>query len=81
MSNKFANLLKKQPGAVDHTVNPFAVGVRSSSPSVNFIFGNTHLLPAGAVAITSGKPKSGKSLLLNDMIAQLHKDDPTRTRS
>lgn len=77
MANSFKKLAQKAPGAVDHTANPFAKGIRSSSPSVNFIFGNTHLFPEGAVAIATGLMKSGKSLLANDMIAQLHKDDPT----
>lgn len=72
----FKKIAMKAPGAVDHSINPFAEGVQSSSPSVNFIFGNTHKFPKGAVAVTYGLPKSGKSLLLNDMIAQLHKDDP-----
>ncbi len=57
-------------------INAFATGVRSPSPSANFIFGNTHLVPFGASVIFWGPPKGGKSLICNFMIGQLHKDDP-----
>ncbi len=58
------------------THNAFAEGIRSPSPSTNFIFGNTHLIPFGASTIFWGPPKGGKSLICNFMIGQLHKDYP-----
>jgi hypothetical protein len=58
------------------TRDPYADGVRSPSPSVNFIFGNTHLIPFGTSVIFWGPPKGGKSLICNFMIGQLHKDYP-----
>lgn len=56
--------------------NVYAEGVRSPSPSVNFVFGNTHLAPFGSSVIFWGPPKGGKSLICNFMIGQLHKDYP-----
>lgn len=50
--------------------------IRSSSPSFNFMFGNGHGLPAGYSAMCWGPYKGGKSIIANDMIGQLHKDDP-----
>lgn len=73
------NLLKKLhelPGAVIGNKNPFLEGIRSPSPSFNFILGNTHLIPFGYSAILWGVYKGGKSVLANSMIGQLHKDDP-----
>lgn len=63
-------------GAVSGDSNVFEEGIRSPSPSVNFIFGNTHLIPFGASAILWGPAKGGKSLLSLSMVGQLHKDYP-----
>ena len=63
-------------GFVSEIKDPYAEGIRSSSPSVNFIFGNTHLIPRGAAVIFWGPPKGGKSLICNDIIGRLHQDDP-----
>ena len=68
--------LQKLAGAVQDTGNPFSLGVQSPSPSVNFCFGNTHLLPFGYSVVLYGPQKGGKSLLANSMIGQLHRDDP-----
>ena len=55
MGNKWLTKLQQLEGAVKiGEYNPFMEGVRSPSPSVNFIFGNTHLLPFGASAIFWG---------------------------
>jgi hypothetical protein len=67
--------LNKLEGAVAKDVNPFARVLRTPSPSVNFTFGNTHGLPLGYTLIMFGPPAGGKSILLNSMIGQLHKDD------
>lgn len=74
--SKWMARLQKMEGAVDPTYNPFAEGVRTPSPSVNFTFGNTHLLPFGYSMVLYGPPKGGKSVLCNAMVGQLHRDYP-----
>lgn len=74
--NKHLKKLQELPGAVVGEHDIFAFGIRTPSPSVNFIFGNTHLLPFGYSAIFWGPPKGGKTVLCNSIIGQLHKDDP-----
>ena len=76
MAKKWMEKLQDFAGAVDATCNPFASGIRTPSPSVNFTFGNTHLLPFGYSTVLWGPEKCGKSLLANGMIGQLHRDDP-----
>ena len=66
--------LQKMEGAVDRSYNPYLEGVRTPSPSVNFTFGRTHLLPFGYSGVLFGPPKGGKTLLSTMMIGQLHKD-------
>jgi hypothetical protein len=77
-SNKFFYIQKLNAldGFVDYKKDHYAEGVRTPSPSVNFVFGNTHLIPFGASCILWGPPKGGKSLISNFMVGQLHKDDP-----
>jgi len=72
----FMRELTKLDGALVERHNPFAAGVRSSSPSFNNIFGKTHVLPRGYSAVLWGPPKSGKSSTANDMIGQTHRDYP-----
>lgn len=74
--SKILDKLRKLSGAVDYTYDWFAEGIRTPMPSVNAIFGNTHLLPFGYSCILWGPPKGGKSLICNTMIGQLHKDYP-----
>lgn len=74
--NKWLSALDEMPGVAKLDTDPYAAGVRSPSPSVNFIFGNTHLIPWGASTIFWGPPKGGKSLICNLMIGQLHRDYP-----
>jgi RecA/RadA recombinase len=76
MSKKWMEKLAKLDGAVDRAYNPFNNIIRTPSPSVNFIFGNTHGLPLGYSMVLYGPPKGGKSVLANAMIGQLHRDDP-----
>jgi hypothetical protein len=75
-ANKFMKQFQKMAGAVDRKYNPFHHGLRTSSPSVNWVFGNTHVLPFGYTGVLYGPPKSGKSLLCNAFIGQLHRDYP-----
>jgi RecA/RadA recombinase len=74
--SKWMARLQKMEGAVDRSFNPFAEGIRTPSPSVNFTFGNTHLLPFGYSMVLYGPPGGGKSVLCNAMIGQLHRDYP-----
>lgn len=78
MANKWLTELMKIDNAVNlrESQNIYNYGIRSPSPSVNFIFGNTHLLPFGYSAIFWGPPKGGKSILCNAIAGQLHRDDP-----
>lgn len=75
-AKKFMERLKKLEGAVTEAYDPFANVVQSPSPSLNFVFGNTHGLPAGFSLLLYGPPKGGKSLISNMMAGQLHRDDP-----
>jgi hypothetical protein len=45
MANKYLALLDKHPAMKVNKIDPYSEGVRTHSPSVNFIFGNTHLIP------------------------------------
>jgi KaiC/GvpD/RAD55 family RecA-like ATPase len=76
MANKYVKMLNEMSGFVDHQKDYFVEGVRTPSSSVNFVFGNTHLIPFGASCILWGPPKGGKSLISSFMIGQLHKDYP-----
>jgi RecA/RadA recombinase len=76
MANKWMKQLQKLSGAVDRSYKPFNHVIRTPSPSVNFVFGNTHGLPLGYTAVIYGEPKGGKSVLANAFIGQLHRDDP-----
>lgn len=76
MPNKWLTELHKMPGSSDPNVDPFLEGIRTPSPSVNFIFGNTHLIPFGYSAIFWGPNKGGKSVMCNSIIGQLHRDYP-----
>jgi recA bacterial DNA recombination protein len=76
MGKNWFSKLDEGGSFVDFSKDPFLEGVRSSSPSVNFIFGNTHLLPYGFSMILWGPSKGYKSMLTKDIIGQLHTDDP-----
>lgn len=76
MGNKWTDRLKKAEHAVKDMSSPFLRGCRTPSPSTNFIFGNTHLLPFGYSMLLWGPPGGGKSYLFNSMVGQLHRDYP-----
>jgi RecA/RadA recombinase len=76
MANKWATKLRKIEGAVVERIDPFNNVLRTPSPSVNFIFGNTHGLPLGYSMLLWGPPGGGKSLLSNAIIGHLHQTDP-----
>ena len=66
----------KLEGALTKVTNPFAEGVCSNSPSANFIYGNTHLLPFGYGEVLYGPPAGGKSLFAHMKAGHLHQTDP-----
>lgn len=72
----FMNRLMALSGAVTERKDPHSYVIRSPSPSLNFTFGNGQGLPAGYSMVLYGPPKGGKSVVLNAMIGQLHRDDP-----
>lgn len=74
VANKWMKQLAKIDGAVDRSYNPYSRGVRSGIPAVDWCLGNTHLIPAGLSAVLLGPEKSGKSLLCNAFIGQVHRD-------
>ncbi len=78
MSNKWMKQLNKMEGAVDREYDPYEPGnyIMSSSPSVNWIFSKSPGLPFMEFMLLFGPPKSGKSILTNDFIANLHQMDP-----
>ncbi len=76
MANRWMKQLQKLEGAVKRDHNPYDHVLRTESPSVNFIFGNTHGLPEGYTVLLAGLPKAGKTLLISAFVARLHKDDP-----
>lgn len=63
-------------GAVSAPEDVHGYVLRTRSPSLNFCFGNGHGLPAGYTVTIWGPRKCGKSVVCNDMIGQLHADDP-----
>lgn len=70
------NQFKKVEGALLEFTDPWANGVCSGSPSANFIYGKSHLLPAGYTEILYGPYKGGKSLFAHMKAGQLHQEDP-----
>src|SRR6185369_1238762 len=75
-NKKFMEKLLAGKGAVVGQKDPHSYVIRTPSPSLNFTFGNAHGLPAGYSLLLYGPPRGGKSIILNSMIGQLHKDDP-----
>lgn len=76
-SAKLFAQLKKLEGAVNREYNPLEHVLRTPSPSVNWALANKgHGLPEGYSMVLWGPPKSGKSILSNAFIGQVHQDDP-----
>jgi RecA/RadA recombinase len=74
MANKWMAQLAKMSGAVTEQVDIHSNVIRTPSPSVNFIYGNSHGLPRGYSALFWGPAGGGKSLLANATIGQMHRD-------
>lgn len=62
-------------GAVKGDRDPFAYGIDTPSPSMNFTFDNTWMLPDGYCLLMGGMPKGGKSVLINAIEGKMHRDD------
>ena len=74
LKDNFGSLSKKK-GAIIESNNPFNNIITSNSPSLNWIFGNTHGIPYGYTTLFWGPPKGGKTLIINDFISKLHLTD------
>lgn len=74
--SKWMAEMRKMDGAVNERVNPHDRVIKTKSPSVNFMFGNSWGLPEGYSLLVSGPPKGGKSLVTNLLIGGLHQAGP-----
>jgi len=63
-------------GEVDEDYNSFDHVLRSSSPSFNWLFSNSHGLPLGLAAVLIGPAKSGKSLIVGNILETMQEEDP-----
>lgn len=76
MANKWLSKLSKLEGAVNDRSDPHKKVVRTTSPSLNYMFGKGHGLPRGYSWALGGLPKGGKSLISHMMVGQFMKDYP-----
>jgi hypothetical protein len=76
--NKFTSRLRAAAGFVAHEYDPFAPQnlIKSRSLGFNWLFGRNHGCPRGFGMMLWGLEKSGKSLISNDIIANIHQTDP-----
>jgi len=75
-AQKMMAKLMKLDGAVQRDYDPYMNVLRCPSPSFNFTFGNSWGLPLGYTLAIWGPPKGGKSVVINSMIGQMHRDYP-----
>jgi RecA/RadA recombinase len=73
--NKFVAKMRELKNAVKDRYDPWSVEntIRSSCPSVNWMFGKTHAIPLGYTILSWGEQKAGKSVLGYDLAGQTHK--------
>lgn len=78
MAKDFRAMLSKMDGYKDpDTMKDIHADVLStSSPSLNYCFGEGWGLPRGYSMMLYGPPRGGKTIICNDMIGQLHKSRP-----
>jgi len=77
--SKLLNKLKNLEGAVDTEAGDESLMncLATPSPSVNWAFAQPGFgLPYGCGLVLYGPPKGGKSVFLNGIIGQMHKDNP-----
>lgn len=76
MGNKFADDMRKWDNVVKYDYNPFAHGLASGSPSLNYTLGRSHMIPYGFSLVVFGEPKGGKSVIINSFTGEAHKAEP-----
>lgn len=76
MAKDWMSKLVKFDGAVKDRKDVHLDVLDTSSPSLNFLFGNGWGLPKGFSMIVYGPPKSGKSVIGFDMAGRIHKNRP-----
>jgi RecA/RadA recombinase len=76
--NKFAAKLRNLENAVTERFDPWASDnlLRSSSPSLNWLWGKNHGIPLGYTTLAWGEQKAGKSVLGYDLVGDMHKRWP-----
>jgi RecA/RadA recombinase len=79
MANKWTKLLKQFDDAVKYEYDAFAPEnvIHTPSPSVDWIFANKSMgIPKGTATLFFSEPKAGKSLLIQGIVGEMHKNDP-----
>lgn len=79
MSNKWSKQLKAYDDTVDYNYDAFKAEncIYTPSPYINWIFANkSHGIPKGTGTLFFSEPKSGKSLMINAIVSELHRRDP-----
>jgi len=77
--SKWKKQLRAYEDAVDFEYDAFLPDncLYSPSPYFNWIFANkSHGIPKGSTVLFGSKPKSGKSLLIQALIGEMHQSDP-----
>jgi len=76
--NKYVARLRKLEGAITERFDPWNPSnlLKSTSPGVNWLYGNNHGFPRGFTTLLWGIQKSGKTLLSYDWTGSVHKTDP-----
>jgi hypothetical protein len=78
MANKWSKQLKAYDDAVDYSYDAFAPEncLYTPSPFVNWIYANKSMgIPNGTGTIFFSEPKSGKSLIIQAIVQQMHLHD------
>jgi hypothetical protein len=78
MGNKWSKQLKAYDDSVDFNYDAFAAEncLYSPSPYFNWIYANkSHGIPKGTGTIFFSEPKSGKSLIIQALVQQMHMED------
>jgi RecA/RadA recombinase len=79
MANKWTKLLKQFDDVVKYDYDAFAPEnvIHTPSPSVDWIFANKSMgIPKGTATLFFSEPKAGKSLLIQGIVGEMHKNDP-----
>jgi len=77
--SKWKKMLRNYEDAIDFEYDAYSEEntIKTPSPYFNWIFANkSHGIPKGSTVLFGSKPKSGKSLLIQAIIGQMHQDDP-----